>query len=139
MVSIRDTVRTAGGRMTKARSAIIDIIEGNDCLLSRADLLRSLARRGLRPDRSTIYRELQFLTKRHFVKECVIDGVIYYEIQQDSHGHLVCMGCRSIRQMPASYFEEAKRKIRHEEKFHVADQSLNVYGYCEKCKETECV
>jgi len=123
--------------MTKTRSAIIDIIEENNCLLSRTDLLRSLARRGLCPDRSTIYRELRFLTKHRIVGECVIDSIVYYEIQRDSHGHLVCMGCRSIRQIPASYFEEAKRKIRRDEKFQVADQPLNVYGYCEKCKQKE--
>lgn len=139
MDSIEDAIRIVGGRMTKTRKAIVEIIAGTDCLLSRADLVRSLSRRGLRPNRSTIYRELRFLTKHRFVGECVIDGVVYYEVQRDSHGHLVCMGCRGIRRMPAKYFEDAKRKIHHDEKFHVTDRSLNVYGYCNKCKETECV
>jgi Fur family ferric uptake transcriptional regulator len=123
--------------MTKIRFAIVDIIEGCDCLLSRADLIQSLSRRGLRPDRSTIYRELRFLTEHRILEECAIDGIVYYEIRRDSHGHLVCMGCRSIRQMPATYFEDAKRKIKRGEKFQVADHSLNVYGYCEKCKQSE--
>jgi Fur family ferric uptake transcriptional regulator len=139
MDSIEDAIRIVGGRVTKTRKTIVEIIAGADCLLARTDLVKSLSRRGLRPDRSTIYRELQFLTKHRFVRECVIDGVVYYEIQRDSHGHLICMGCRSIRQMPAKYFEDAKRRIHRGEAFHVTDQSLNVYGYCNKCRESECV
>lgn len=77
---IYQNIRAQGGRITKIRSALIKIILEDDCLISSSKLLLYLKKSKLEPNRSTIYRELQFLSKNNIITKNIIAGNNYYEI-----------------------------------------------------------
>lgn len=128
-------VQKAGGRLTKVKKAIIDILLKSDCFLSRLDLLVSLKRQRINPDRSTIYRELQFLTKNGLVVKNTIGGIDYYEIPQNHHHHLVCINCQAISRIEfGNHLKKQEKQIARKNNFNIINHSLEFYGYCHKCQ-----
>lgn len=132
---IYKTIRSSGGRMTKTKKAIINFLSENHCLLSKQELIEKLKANKIKPNRSTIYRELQFLTKNNIVIKNTIAGVDYYEIPQDHHHHLVCMKCNSINKVEiGNHLEKQEKQIAKQNKFNIINHSLEFYGHCHKCR-----
>jgi len=135
MNTIHKIIKSTGGRLTKTKKAIIDILSQNHCLLSKQALIERLKVLNINPDRSTIYRELQFLTKNNIVINNTIAGVDYFEIPQDHHHHLVCLTCGEISQINiGNHLEEQEKQIAKQNKFNIINHSLEFYGYCHKCQ-----
>lgn len=135
MNTIHKTIRVYGGRLTKIKKAIIDVLSENCCLLSRQELVERLKSKKIKPDRSTIFRELQFLTKNNVIIKNTIAGIDYFEIPQDHHHHLVCMGCNSIIKVAiGNHLEKQEKQIAKQNKFNIINHSLEFYGYCHKCQ-----
>jgi len=128
-------IKVSGGRLTKIKKAIIDVLCENHCFLSKHELVEKLKIKKIKPDRSTIYRELQFLTNNNIVIKNTIAGTDYYEIQQDHHHHLVCMNCNSISSVDiGNHLEKQEKQIAKQNKFNIIHHSLEFYGYCHKCQ-----
>jgi Fe2+ or Zn2+ uptake regulation protein len=135
MNTIYKTIQSSGGRMTKIKKAIIDILSENNCLLSKQELVDKLKAKKIRPNRSTIYRELQFLTKNNIIIKNTIASVDYYEIPQDHHHHLVCLSCNSISEVKiGNHLEKQEKQIVKQKKFNIINHMLEFYGYCHKCQ-----
>lgn len=135
MNTIHERVQSSGGRLTKTKKAIIDILSETHCLLAKPKLIEKLKTRKINPDRSTIYRELRFLTENNVIAKNTIAGVDYYEIPQDHHHHLVCMGCDAISKVEMDdHLEKQEKQIAQQNKFHIVNHSLEFYGYCHKCQ-----
>jgi Fur family transcriptional regulator, ferric uptake regulator len=123
------------GRLTKIKKAIIDILSENHCLLSKAELINKLNSIKINPNRSTIYRELQFLTKSGIIIKNTISGIDYYEIPKDHHHHLVCLGCNRIDKVKiTNQLEKQEKQIAKQNNFNIINHSLEFYGYCRKCQ-----
>lgn len=106
-----------------------------ECLMSQADILAVLKKQQIRPDRSTIFRELLFLTKNNIVIKNTISGVDYYEIPQDHHHHLVCINCNSIKKVEIdNHLERQEKQIAKQNQFNIINHSLEFYGYCRNCQ-----
>jgi Fe2+ or Zn2+ uptake regulation protein len=60
MNTIHNTIKTLGGRLTKTRKAIIEILSDNHCFLTKAEIVQKLQDKKIKPDRTTFYRELLF-------------------------------------------------------------------------------
>ncbi len=134
MNTIYKTIQSSSGRLTKIKKAIIDVLSENHCLLSKQELVEKLKTKKIKPDRSTIYRELQFLTKNNLAIKNTIAGIDYYEIPQDHH-HLVCMSCNSISRVEiGNHLENQEKQIAKQKKFNIINHSLEFYGYCHKCQ-----
>lgn len=135
MNTIHEKIQFSGGRLTKTKKAILDVLSQNYCLLSKSDLVEKLKVKKITPDRSTIYRELQFLTKNNIVIKNTIVGVDYYEIPEDHHHHLVCVNCKSISRVKMdNHLEKQEKQIAMQNNFNIINHSLEFYGYCHKCK-----
>jgi Fe2+ or Zn2+ uptake regulation protein len=135
MNTIHKTIQLSGGRLTKIKKAIIDILSENHCLLAKVELVEKLKTKKINPDRSTIYRELQALTKNNIIIKNTLAGIDYYEIPQDHHHHLVCINCNSISKIKiGNHLERQEKQIAKKNKFNVVNHSLEFYGYCHKCQ-----
>lgn len=135
MDSIFQKVRSAGGRITKLRKAIIKILFESDCLLSRQEIIERLSEIHLHPDRSTLYREFLFLTQNNIVQKSVLNEAEYFEIPHDHHHHLVCLKCDDIQKVHLSqHLQEEEKEISAKNNFHITSHSLDFYGYCHKCQ-----
>ncbi|NCT54399.1 hypothetical protein GW758_00365 [Candidatus Falkowbacteria bacterium] len=93
---IYQNIRSQGGRITKIRDALIKIMLEDDCLISSSKLLLCLKKSKLEPNRSTIYRELQFLSKNNIITKNIIAGNNYYEINLH-HKNLVNISLGSCK------------------------------------------
>jgi len=135
MDTILKTIRVSGGRLTKTKKAIIDVLSQNRCFLSKQELVKKLKIEKIKPNRSTIYRELQFLTKNNIIIKNTIAGMDYYEIPQDHHHHLVCLSCNSISKVEiGNHLEKQEKQIAKQNNFNIVNHSLEFYGYCHKCQ-----
>ena len=135
MEDIYKTIQFSEGRLTKIKKGIIGILFESRCLLSRTDLVAKLKAKKINPSRSTIYRELQFLTKNNIVAKSNISGTDYYEIPQDHHHHLVCLECHKISKIEMdNHLKKQEKQIAKQNKFKVTNHSVEFYGYCHKCQ-----
>lgn len=135
MNDIYKKIQSSDGRLTKTKKEIINILSLSCCFLTRTELVEKLKTKKISPNRSTIYRELQFLTKNNIVTKNTISGVDYYEIPQDHHHHLVCLGCGLIKKIEIkNHLKKQEKKIAQENRFDIINHSLEFYGYCQKCQ-----
>jgi Fur family transcriptional regulator, ferric uptake regulator len=133
---IYNKIRASGGRITRIRKEIVQTFLDTDCLMSQTDILVSLNILKLYPNRSTIFRELLFLTKNSITVKITISGVDYYEIPKDHHHHLVCLGCNSISKVEiGNHLKKQEKQIAKQNKFNIINHSLEFYGYCRECQD----
>lgn len=132
------TIRSQGGRMTKIRAMLLTIFSDAKCILSQKDILALYKKQQFIPNRSTIFRELVFLTTRGIIIKHTIAGTAYYEMPRDHHHHLICLGCHTIKKIPLhNILKPYEETITKYHKFAVLYHCLEFYGYCRTCKATK--
>ncbi|MBF0472231.1 MAG: transcriptional repressor [Nitrospirae bacterium] len=135
LTSLYNNIRASGGRITKIRREILQKLADVECLISHAEILQYLNKIQLKPDRSTIFRELLFLVKNNIIIKTTILGVDYYEIRHDHHHHLICLRCNVIEKVEiCSQIEENISEIARNWQFNVINHTLEFYGYCRNCR-----
>ncbi|HET6516014.1 MAG TPA: transcriptional repressor [Thermodesulfovibrionales bacterium] len=134
---ILDKLRGDGHRITKARSAIVDILLHIKKPLTARAIFTLLNSRGLTSNRATVYRELGFLLANDIVCQVRFAGkAIHYEINSGHHHHLVCLKCDTVKDVVlGKHLEHQERQIYEKEKFKVVSHSLEFYGLCNNCRE----
>jgi Fur family transcriptional regulator, ferric uptake regulator len=135
MESILLGIKNAGFRLTAVRKAMVKIFFENGCLLTSSDIHVELSKLCIKADRTTIYREVQFLLEKKIIRKIQIgDDKTYYEISTGHHHHLVCNKCNGIKEVIlGQHLEDQEKKIYKKEKFKVLSHSLEFYGLCDKC------
>jgi len=136
MQTIYQKITKLGKRITKTRRAILEILVQESCLLDKKTLLQKLQRKKINPDRTTLYRELLFLTEHQIVNKSLINGVGHYEIANfDHHHHLICLNCNHIQKVILKNTLTKQEKILSQKNnFTITNHQLDFYGYCAKCQ-----
>lgn len=122
--------------MTKARLALVEVLFDRREPLSVAEILSALRERGVVVNKTTAYRELEFLIDRGLVTKVLLDGVaVRYELTDAGHHHhLVCVRCSAVQDLPSegdlTWMEQA---ILRSTGFSVASHSLEFFGTCRAC------
>ncbi|MBI4130457.1 transcriptional repressor [Candidatus Roizmanbacteria bacterium] len=138
--SVTTHLRTLGHRISRAREAIIEIFSSTTKPLTAIDVLLTLEKVGLPVNKTTVYRELEFLLAQHLLQEVQIEsGIIHYEsAAQDHHHHLICQTCKQIVAVDPKEIEQGidklARRVRINEGFTISDHSLEFYGHCAHCQ-----
>ncbi len=133
---ILEKIKKLGGRITKVRLALIRILIKSGCVVSESALIDGLGRQKLKPNRSTIYRELIFLTDHNIIKKSVLVDQDYYElVGGHHHHHLICLKCNLIVGVELdNHLDDQEKKMARKHKFKNIYHSLEFYGYCQKCQ-----
>jgi Fur family transcriptional regulator, ferric uptake regulator len=100
--AVQDRIRGAGLRCTKARAAVMHLLETAAGPLTHAEVSESLSHLGF--DRATIYRNLTELTDARLVARVELgDHVWRFEAKRaggghkgDDHPHFVCTTCGEV-------------------------------------------
>lgn len=129
---IYNKIRESNFKLTKLNRAIIEILCLKKCLISKKELITKLKKRNLKPNRSTIYRQLKKLGKMGIIKKFFILENDYYEINLDHHHHVICINCFSIYNFYSGICKDEIKKIK-KLNFKVIDDSFEIYGRCNKC------
>jgi Fe2+ or Zn2+ uptake regulation protein len=132
---ILEQLKSAGFRVTKARSQIIIVLSKIKQPITAASIYATLHRQGNKFDRTTIYRELKFLLVNNLVRQVSFYGkATHFELNSDHHHHLVCIKCHSKKKIVlGKHLEHHERQIFQKEKFKVVSHSLEFYGICNNC------
>ncbi len=131
------TLRAAGHRITKVRRAVLQIFETISEPPSAEELIGALKRRKLDVNKTTVYRELDFLLAQHLIREIdLLEGKKRYELIDGSHHHhLVCLQCRTIRCIEMDNdLDAVERDLLKRVGFEVKSHSLEFFGVCADCR-----
>jgi len=133
--TIYKNINLKGKRITKIRKEIIRILSETHCLVTQTDIVTALHKARLHPNRSTIFRELQFLAGSNIVIKNTISDIDYFEIPRDHHHHLVCLKCHEISKINiGNHLESQEKKIAKQFNYTITSHSLEFYGYCGRCR-----
>lgn len=124
-------------RSTPARTAIFEVFHQNPSPISAKALLNTLARKGIRVNKTTIYRELAFLSEKGFIDEVILgNNQKYFESTKlNHHHHLVCTDCGTIEDVfLANDLTQEQKRIESEKKFKIQRHSLEFFGLCVHCQ-----
>ncbi|PIQ77469.1 hypothetical protein COV82_04255 [Candidatus Peregrinibacteria bacterium CG11_big_fil_rev_8_21_14_0_20_46_8] len=136
--SIFRTLQQNGNRITMCRRALISLLFESPNPLSILDLKAALQQEGLEFDKSTLYREIQFLMNNNLTVElCFHTGEKKYEWKREHHHHLICRRCDAIEEVQLDELENVlpsiEKKIHASTKFTKIDHALDFFGLCVQC------
>jgi Fur family transcriptional regulator, ferric uptake regulator len=129
---------STGFRRGGARSAVIDLLNGERCALSAIEIEDALRDGGRRVGRATVYRVLEELDGLGLVTRIEIgDGLSRYETVfpdgAQHHHHLVCDGCGKLTPFTDEELERTIRRVARREAFAINDHDVTLHGACEHC------
>lgn len=129
----RQTLSSAGLRMTNQRALILDIIRQGH--LDADEVYRRARERHPHLSLSTVYRTLRKLKELDLIEELHFDeGHHHYEIKKSvEHHHLVCLSCGKVVEFKCLLSERMKKNIGNEKGFEVTGAEVQMTGYCSKC------
>lgn len=130
-------LRKEGFRITPVRKAIIDILSEKPSTLSLLDIKHCLQTKGIKADRTTLYRELLFLKRQGTLCEIPNGkGKKGYKIcEEGHHHHLICLRCQRVEEVfLKKSMASVEREIVRRKSFKVLDHLLEFYGFCRDCQ-----
>jgi len=131
---IFDKIRESGGRITAIKKALLECFSENHCILSFKEISGFLEKKNFKPNRSTIYRELDLLRKFNVIEKKEISGKSFYEKKGKHHHHIVCVKCKKIEPiLMDNVLEKIEKDISREKDFLILNHNLEFIGKCKKC------
>ena len=130
-------IKSRKKRITKARKSVIDTIYNYAKPVSAPEILKKLHKSGLKVNKTTIYRELNFLLGQNLVREVKISPyIIHYESANlGHHHHLICDNCGSVEEIVCDELEvpmvKLQKRVSHN--FSIKKHNLEFYGTCAGC------
>jgi Fur family ferric uptake transcriptional regulator len=132
-----DHLKSQGHRMTRVRAAIIQLLQRQEEPIAVPDLISAMKKLGLRPNKTTVYRELTFLIETGLVSEVDLGErkKRYESGLKGHHHHLVCLDCGAIQELQMdSHLSDQEEQIEKEHEFQVKRHMLEFYGLCSRCQ-----
>jgi len=123
-------------RFSATRNLILSSLSKSKKPLSVFDLQKVFKAQKFLVNKTTIYREIDFLKEQKLIEEFLLDdGVKRYEVPSKHHHHTVCIKCRKIDCVELEQ-ELLSQEIQIEKnnKFKIINHSLDFYGLCQKCQ-----
>lgn len=120
--------------MTKARRAILDVLEQAHEPISVADLSKKLADFC---DPATVYRNVRYLENKNlatsFILHCSEHGTMRYYTAYEHHHWFHCEQCHCFIDLGTCAFEREMKQFEKEHGFTVRDHTFYLTGMCQNC------
>jgi len=132
-------IKTQNRRVTRARLGILKAIFEAKKPIEIKNIKKWLRKNRIRVDRSTVYRQLRYLTSKKFLNKFQIaSGRIYFEPAKGHCHHLVCIRCKDIKDISLeNCLKGQEQKIMTGCGFKVLGHTLEIYGLCKNCQQKE--
>lgn len=123
---------------TKVRSAMLEVFAKNPIPLSIAELLLKLKKMNIVPNKTTVYREIEFLKSLGLISEVDFgEGKKRYETRGKHHHHIICINCKTIKDISLEAdLDLFNAKIAKTAGFEPVGHSLEFFGLCSSCQQT---
>lgn len=135
--SILGKIKTENRRLTKTRIGILKAFFQLEKPLETRQIRKWLSKNRIKVDRTTIYRQLRYLTAKKFLNKFQLEGgKKYYELAQEHHHHLVCVRCKEIRNIAiADCLAGFEKELAAQKNFKILGHTFEFYGLCSKCAD----
>ncbi|HVZ12519.1 MAG TPA: Fur family transcriptional regulator [Patescibacteria group bacterium] len=131
-------LKNKGFRVTKIRDSILSILNSTQKPLSVSEIITNLYKKDLSANKTTIYRELDFLKCQNIVIEIEFgDGKKRYELKtKNHHHHIVCLSCGRVEDLDDFdfIFKTQEEKIQTNTKFTIEKHNIEFFGLCNTCQ-----
>ena len=128
-----------GLRITKQRRALFrTLVEHQTTLLRAQQILAFSKKRYEKTNPSTVYRNIELLESFQLLhKISDPEGTFLYKLicAGHHHHHIQCLRCGKIEILEYCPLD-AMTKLAEDKGFTLEDHSIELYGYCPKCKAT---
>jgi Fur family transcriptional regulator, ferric uptake regulator len=131
-------LRQAGHRSSVPRSAVVELIGKQDCVLTAHEIADELRRRGREVGTATVYRTLELLEELKLVQRLDVGGTsARYEPAlpggEHHHHHLVCDRCGRVTPFEDPRLERAIESLASRLDYRVGDHDVILKGKCPTC------
>ncbi len=128
--------RTRGARLTALRRRVLELVWGSHEPIGAYALLDRMAQGATRPAPITVYRALDFL-QAHGLIHRVESLNAYVGCEHPGQGHgsqfLICRGCRVVAEIHDARLDRALERTATEGGFDLAEQRVELEGWCRHC------
>ncbi|NAZ06386.1 MAG: hypothetical protein GU344_00235 [Thermocrinis sp.] len=132
-------LKNKGGKITKGRFEIIDMIANYRAHFEIEDLVRWISSQNKNvASRSTIYRTVRLLQEFGAIREVIkLNNRTIYEfvVGKQHHEHLICVECGKIIEFNKEEIEQLQEKVCEEYDFTPINHRLEIFGICSDCRE----
>lgn len=126
-------------RNTKIRFGIISIFHHSKKPISAIEIIKSLKENySTDANKTTVYRQLDFLLEKNILISLDIEGVTHYELNKNKpHQVLVCSKCHEIFPLTNTFSLSTDQlsKIETNHHFKIHHYSFLCFGICQKCQK----
>jgi len=129
------TLRDKGFRITYIRKQIIVIFSRVKKPLSARDIYTNLISKKINVNRTTVYRELEFLVNQNYLNPVYIkpQEISYEAANLVHHHHLICEVCGKVDNITNCLADNFERDVFRKKRFKIKKHTLEFYGVCAKC------
>ena len=123
-------------RFTPAREAICHFFESETNPVDYNQIINHLKKTGHRVNKTTIYRQLDFLIGHDLIQELDFgEGKKRYELKREHHHHLICTGCHKVLCVKVKEnFKGQEEEIDQKVNFKITSHMLEFFGICSSCQ-----
>lgn len=139
-VTIRGILKQSGLKYSKQRASIMEIMAASGQPLSADHVFLVLREKGIEANLSTVYRTLESLAAKGIAIKSSIgsDTKASFELSSPEHRHhIICMGCKKMMTIDGCPLDEYEKLLREKLGFDVTGHKLEIYGYCESCRNKD--
>lgn len=126
-------------RQTKLRMALGHIFHTTKTPISVADIQQIFKSQNFKINKTSIYRELEFLTKNNILNKIQIDDKFtsYEYNSSNQKSYLICNQCGHIISVELNnqIIKSELQQIFQQHNFIINRHSLIFFGHCHKCQQ----
>ena len=130
-------LRQAGHRASGPRSAVVELLGRQECVLTAREIADELRTQGRDVGTATVYRALELLEDLGLVQRLDVgEGSARYEPADpsgDHHHHFVCDRCGAVRAFEDSGLERAIARLAGRLDHSVGAHDVILRGDCSRC------
>ncbi len=130
-------LKRAGHRSSAPRSAVVEVLGRQGCVLSAREIADELRADGRDVGIATVYRALELLDELHLVQRLDVgEGTVRYEPAHPSgehHHHLVCDSCGRVSSFEDRDLERAIAHLAGRLDYQVGGHDVVLRGACPAC------
>lgn len=132
------SLQLQGFRMTQLRRKLLKLFSVTRTPLSVPEIDEALTKQKLEVNKTTIYRELEFLLGQEVIHSVQFnDDKKRYELAREHHHHLICEKCQNIVEITIEELEptfpKIEARLKETKGFTLVDHSLEFFGVCKNC------
>lgn len=124
-------------KITKNRLLLLETMDKLNKVFNVDDIYESLKRNNHKINISTIYRNINTFYENGILDKITeVNGIIYYQLQQNNHFHyLICTQCSQIIPLEECPLKEIEDELSKNTGYTIESHNLEFRGICPSCNK----